>query len=99
MIIILGHVHSKPETHQRMLEIGIEHSRRSRAEPGCLAHNCHVDAETPNKIMFVEKWVDMAAVQAHFAVPESGAMVKEMRALSSSPAGIELFDAQQLAIP
>lgn len=55
---------SKPETHQRMLELGIEHSRRSRAEPGCLAHNCHVDAETPNKIMFVEKWVDMAAVQA-----------------------------------
>ena len=54
-----------------MLALGLAHSVRSRAEPGCITHNCYVDAENPNRIVFVEEWTDMAAVKVHFAVPAS----------------------------
>lgn len=62
MIIITGSAIIRPEHVAEALALGIEHSARSRAEPGCIAHNCHIDAEDPARIVFVEEWADMAAV-------------------------------------
>ena len=75
MIIITGSATIRPEHFDAALKLGIEHSARSRAEPGCIAHNCHVDAEDSARIVFVEEWADMAAVKTHFAVLESGEFV------------------------
>lgn len=85
MIIITGSIVVKPGCHEQALALGIAHSARSRAEPGCLAHNCHIDAENPDRIVFIEQWADMAAVQVHFAVPASGAFVQELSALAATP--------------
>ena len=63
MIIITGSAAIRPEHRSEALVLGVEHSARSRAEPGCIAHNCHVDAEDPNRIVFVEEWADTAAVK------------------------------------
>ena len=82
MIVITGSATVLPKHRARALALGIEHSARSRAEPGCVAHNCHVDAEDENRIVFVEEWAGMSAVQTHFAVPESGAFVRELSALA-----------------
>lgn len=77
MILITGHVILTPQHRERMIALGAEHSARSRSEPGCLAHNCHIDVENPDRLVFVEEWADMAAVRAHFAVPASGAFVAD----------------------
>ena len=45
MIIITGSAQIRAEHFEEALHLGIEHSARSRKEPGCQAHNCHVDAE------------------------------------------------------
>ena len=95
MIIITGSATIRPEHFDTALALGIEHSRRSRSEPGCIAHNCHVDAEAPLRIAFVEEWADMAAVAAHFAVPESGNFVRELTALAEGPPEMKIFDAEQ----
>ncbi|WP_260583423.1 putative quinol monooxygenase [Sphingopyxis sp. PET50] len=87
MILITGHVILTPEHRERMIALGAEHSARSRGEPGCLAHNCHIDVENPDRLMFVEEWASIEAVRTHFAVPASGAFVAEMRALSPEPCG------------
>ena len=79
--------------------MGVEHSARSRAEPGCIAHNCHVDAEDPNRIVFVEQWADMAAVKAHFAVPASGEFVRRPGAMAVGQPDIQLFEAIELPSP
>lgn len=96
MIIITGHVILIPEHRERMIALGAEHSARSRSEPGCLAHNCHVDVETPDRLMFVEEWESIDAVRAHFAVPESAAFVAEMRALSPQPPVIRIYAAEDI---
>ena len=97
MILITGHAQIRPDSLAKALELGIEHSRRSRAEPGCLAHNCHVDAEDANRIVFVEEWTDMAAVQAHFAVPESGAFVRAIGAMSEAAPVMRIWNCEEVS--
>ena len=96
MIFITGHVIMTPEHRERMIALGAEHSARSRGEAGCLAHNCHVDIENPDRMMFVEEWEGIDAVRAHFAVSASGAFVAEMRALSPEPPVIRIYAAEDI---
>lgn len=96
MILITGHIIVKPEHRNEAVRLGIEHSRRSRGEPGCIAHNCHSDAENPDRIVFVEEWADMAAVQTHFAVPESGEFVRALSLMGQSPPVMRLYSAEEL---
>ena len=96
MILITGHVILTPEHRERMVALGAEHSARSRSEPGCLAHRCHVDVEQPDRLVFVEEWADIAAVRAHFALPASAAFVADMRALSPQPPVIRIYEARDI---
>jgi quinol monooxygenase YgiN len=96
MILITGHVILTPEHRERMIALGAEHSARSRAEPGCLAHNCHVDVENPDRLMFVEEWESVDAVRCHFALPMARAFVAEMRALSPQPPAIRIYSAEDI---
>ncbi|MEO8540514.1 MAG: putative quinol monooxygenase [bacterium] len=90
MIIVTGSLVARAETFDEVAAACIQHSQRSRAEPGCLAHNIHTDLENPLRLVFVEHWADEAALRTHFRVPESGAFVRELRAKceSVSPIGI-----------
>ena len=96
MIIITGSIVIHPEHRAEALTLGIAHSQRSRAEPGCITHNCHSDAEDPNRIVFVEEWADMAAVKVHFAVPASGDFVRKLTSMGDQPPIMRLFTAEQL---
>lgn len=98
MIIVTGSAIIKPDRREEALAAGIAHSARSRAEPGCIGHNCHIDAENPDRLVFVEHWADLSSLQTHFAVPESGAFVREMTALAVASPEIQLFQAQEIAM-
>ena len=95
MIIIIGHIITSPETAAETTRLCTEHSARSRAEPGCLAHNVHADCEDPARLVFVERWAYMDALRAHLALPESQAFVREMRALSPAPTERKIYMAEE----
>ncbi len=98
MIIITGSVQLRPEHRNAAFALGTEHSARSRGEPGCLAHNCHADAEDPDRMVFVEEWADMASVKQHFAVPASGEFVRAVAAMAIAAPVMKLFSAQEIAV-
>lgn len=83
MIIITGSAQMSDDTRDEMVAISVAHSQRSRAEPGCIAHNVHIDCEDRGRLVFLEYWQDEPSIQAHFAVPESQSFVKRLRALST----------------
>ncbi len=83
MIIVTGEILARPDTLDALVAICAEHSRRSREEPGCVSHNIHIDAEEPLRLFFFERWSDMAALKAHFAVPESNDFMRQVRSLSA----------------
>ena len=98
MILVTGRVHAKPDTRDQVLAISLEHVRRSRAEPGCILHSVHIDAEDPLHFVFVEHWADADALRAHFGVPASRAFAKELGALAASPPQMAIYEAQPASI-
>ncbi len=96
MIIILGSAIVRSDCRADALALGITHSSRSRDEPGCISHNCHIDAENPDKLVFVEQWADMAAVKQHFAVPDSGEFVRLLSQMAIAAPEMQLFAADEL---
>ena len=99
MILITGGATVREEFRKKALELGREHSARSRAEPGCLSHDCHIDAANPNRIVFIERWADMAAVRTHFTVPASGDFVRQLGSMAEGRPDIQLYDAAELPSP
>jgi quinol monooxygenase YgiN len=96
MIIVTGSVKARPETRAEVLRLSLEHVRRSRSEPGCLLHSVHEDVEVADRFVFLEHWVDRAALDAHFRVPASGAFAAALGDLAAEPPTLEIHDATPL---
>ncbi len=94
MVIITGAVTARPDTFDELRAMCLEHTHRSRLEPGCLSHAVHVDAEDPLRLFFFETWLDRAAVATHFGVPESGAFVRAVSKLAADQTAIQLYEAE-----
>jgi quinol monooxygenase YgiN len=92
MILVTGSVLATSETYNEILAASLAHVQRSRAEPGCVAHNVHQDAENSLRLVFVEEWTDRAALLAHFAVPDSRAFAQTLRALAAEPPGLKIYE-------
>ncbi len=96
MILVIGHVDIRPQHLTQALQLSQDHVRRSRAEPGCLEHGVHRSHEQPDRLVFIERWADTAALRAHFRVPASRQFVKSLAALASTAPAMRLYDATEL---
>jgi quinol monooxygenase YgiN len=94
MIVITGSAEIRTDMRAQAIELGVSPSTRSRAEPGCLAHNCHVDAENENRIVFLEFWSDLASVEAHFSLPGSRQFVRDLTAMAITAPDIQILQAE-----
>jgi quinol monooxygenase YgiN len=98
MLIVTGSIEARPDTIDRILELGLAHVQRSRQEPGCLLHSIHRDVENELRVVFIEQWEDAAALDAHFHVPASGEFVREAAGLAHRPPKIAIFEAKVASI-
>lgn len=95
MIIITGTAIARDGALDELRRFCAEHTQRSRLEPGCLSHAFYIDPENANRIFFFETWADRAAVDAHFAVPASGAFIRAAAQLTTEPPAIQIYDAER----
>ena len=98
MVIVLASVTLKPGQVDDALALSQQHVARSRAEPGCLAHAVHRDSEDAQRLVFVERWADRAALAAHFQLPASRQFVKALSALASTPPQMALYEASAFTL-
>ena len=96
MILVIGSVTAKPGRYEEALALSQEHVARSRIEPGCVSHAVHRDTENPDRLVFVEEWVDQASLQQHFKVPASRAFGKALTELASQPPMLAVYDAAKV---
>jgi quinol monooxygenase YgiN len=96
MIIVTGSVTARDDCLEEVRRLSLEHVHRSRREPGCISHAVHVDCENPLRLVFIEQWVDRAALLAHFAVPASRDFVRALQPLAAAATTIELYDSTML---
>lgn len=98
MIIVTGSLLAMPGCEARLLELGLEHVRRLRKEPGCVSHAVHRDAENPLRLVFFEEWADRAALIAHFAVPGSREFVRAAGELVTAPPQLSIYEATPIQL-
>jgi len=98
MIIIVGSIIAKTDSLNELLAMSLEHVRRSRSEPGCLAHAVHQDAENPLRLVFVEEWSDRKALAAHFALSASRAFVKAASPLAAESPKMNIYEASAIQL-
>jgi quinol monooxygenase YgiN len=96
MIIVTGTLHARPEAFAEVLALSREHVLRSRGEPGCLEHGVAIDADDPMRLVFFERWADLAAIGAHLKVAGSREFGKRVAALVDKPPTLNMFDASEM---
>ncbi len=98
MIIVTGHVLALEGAEQAMEQLAVEHVLRSRGEPGCISHEVSRDVLSPRRLVFVERWADMAALQAHFRVEASRQFVKAIARLAEGKPEMSIYQAEPVAV-
>ncbi len=96
MIIVWGRIDVLAAHVQEALRLSLEHVLRSRLEPGCIAHNVHVDVENANTLVFHEEWESMAALSAHFSDATSAQFVDAVKRLAVGAPELRIFEATQI---
>ena len=96
MILVTGSVVARPDTIDEVLKHSLAHVERSRREPGCVSHDVHVDCQNPLRLFFFEQWRDEPALRDHFAVPESRAFVRALKALEVETTGTQIYCAESI---
>ena len=86
MLIVTGSIEARPDTIDRILELGLAHVRRSRQEQGCLLHSIHRDVENDLRVVFVEQWEDSRRSKRTFRSYRPGNFEREAAALALPPA-------------
>ncbi len=76
VLIVAGSIHARPDSIEQVLALSLAHVRRSRTEPGYLAHSVHRDCEDALRLVFIEHWADADALRG--ALP--GARLRRVRA-------------------
>lgn len=92
MVLVIGDVTIREGALEEALALSRDHVERSRREPGCLTHDVHHHADDANRLVFVERWVDRAALEAHFAVPESVSFARRLTALAVERPSIDIYE-------
>lgn len=98
MIIVTGDVIARKETEAEVERLALEHVLRSRAEPGCVSHEVSRDVQQPLRFVFVERWRDMAALQAHFRVEASRTFAQSMAELCDGNPQIAIYQAEAVRL-
>jgi quinol monooxygenase YgiN len=98
MIVVLGQVQVRQGHLPAALALSMAHVQRSRAEPGCLMHAVHQDAEDPQRLVFVEQWADEAALRTHFKVPASRDFVDSLAQLCATRPRIDIYDTRSVPL-
>jgi quinol monooxygenase YgiN len=95
IVIVTGSVVARPETLDEVLAASLEHVRRSRVEPGCISHAVHQDVEDEHRLVFFERWADLASLDDHFRVPASADFVRTVTRLAAQPPAMEIYQASR----
>lgn len=87
----IGMVVAKPEKREELRAMLAAQIAPTRAEPGCMNYDFHVDAEDPNAFMFHENWRSRADLEAHLKMPHLAPLQSRVDELLASPVEIR-FD-------
>ena len=89
---IIGTVVAKDETRAELHRILAAQVAPTRAEPGCINYDFHVDEQDPIVFMFYENWRSKADLDAHLKMPHLQPLFGQLDKLLARPVEIRFYD-------
>lgn len=99
MLIVTGDIVASAGRFVALFAETRAHSARSRAEPGCLSHDCFQDPDNPNRIVFLERWTNQAALTAHFKTPGIAQLVAAFHEHADERGTMQVYAATEMPAP
>jgi quinol monooxygenase YgiN len=87
-VTIIGTVRARPETREELARLLAAQVAPTRAEPGCINYDFHVDAADPCCFVFYENWGCQADLDAHLAMPHLAPLFSQLDGLLAAPVQI-----------
>ena len=87
-VTIIGTVTAKPDTREELLALLSAQVAPTRAEPGCINYDFHVDPADPCCFVFYENWRTQADLDAHMAMPHLAPLFSQLDRLLAQPVEI-----------
>ena len=98
MIIVSGSVTAREGSIGPLRAASEAHVARSRREDGCISHEVAVDCANPLRLVFFERWRDLAALKVHFGQPGSHVFLEAVRAFAEGSTELEVYEAAPVAM-
>ena len=89
---LIGTVVARNETREELRGILSAMVAPTRAEPGCVNYDFHVDAEDPNVFVFYENWKSRADLDVHLKAPHLAPLVGRLNELLARPVEMRFLD-------
>lgn len=87
-VTIIGTVTARPETREELQDILFSQVAPTRAEPGCLNYDFHVEASDPCSFVFYENWRSQTDLDAHMKMPHLAPLFSQAERLLARPVEI-----------
>ena len=87
-VTIIGTVTARPDTRAELAALLAAQVDPTRAEPGCLNYDYHVDATDPCCFVFYENWRTQGHLDAHLAMPHLAPLFLQLDRLLARPVEI-----------
>ena len=87
-VTIIGTVTARAETRDELYGLLAAQVAPTRAEPGCINYDFHVDAADPCCFVFYENWQSQADLDAHLAMPHLLPLFSQLDRLLAKPVDI-----------
>ncbi len=95
MVIVTASVVAREGQLTESLALSQIHVARSRLELGCISHDVLLHPDQPDRLIFLERWTDMACLAAHFKVPASREFAKALMKLSSQAPEMNVYETKE----
>ncbi len=91
MIIVAGHIRTKPELVEELAGILRAGIAETKLEDGCLDYNFALDDKAEGTILVYERWRDEAALTTHLGLPSIAELLSAWG--DKIEAQVRIFDA------
>lgn len=92
MIAVQGYVRLAAGEIERLRPAALAMMAATRAEPGCLEYAFAVDLGEADVLRITERWVDQAALDAHFASPHMGTFNQALAGAKVLGASVKAYE-------
>ena len=87
-VTIIGTVTARPECRDELQELLRQQVEPTRAEPGCINYDFHVDAADSCVFVFYENWTSQVALDEHLEMPHLAPLMSQIDRLLAMPVDI-----------